>query len=395
MTEPRVAVVLTALDIEYDAVREHLVDPEPERPESGTHYEIGTVRGTSCRVVIGRTGAGNKAAAALAERAINRFRPVALLFSGVAGALRDSIELGDVVVGSKIYAYHSAAGEDHGLRARPESWKLDHAVSEEVREIVRRRDWIKRLPAGSSLPAVRCGPIAAGEVVQKSRISQEARWINQHYNDAAAIEMEGAGIAEAGHLNRLPVGVVRGISDRAGGDKTVGNDLHWQPRAAANAAAFTIELAVALLEASPVVPRARAGADRVSSERDGVRPGGSGNVSNINVGGTVGAQGHTLGATTLQMAPAIHRGAEAELTEIIADLRALLIMHHAAGDLDRRTYQAARGELEVAESLANQEDDSSRTEAILAFKKLSGIVSDTAAVATKVALAVAALQGLA
>lgn len=398
MTEPPVAVVLTALEIEYNAVREHLVDLETECLESGTRYEIGTVRGTSCRVVIGQTGAGNKAAAILAERAISTYKPVALLFSGVGGALRDSIQPGDVVVGSKIYAYQSAAGEDDGLKARPESWKLGHRVSEAVREMIRQGEWAKRLTAGSRVPSVKRGPIAAGEVVQKSRISDEARWVKQHYNDAAAIEMEGAGVAEAGHLNDLPVAVVRGISDRADGDKTVSNDDHWQPLAAGYAAAFAIELAVQLIEGEP--DRA-SNAGRRSNPSEGVvghdRFGGRGNTFNFNSNsnsGTVGIQATTISGGTVNVATPGGVDASADTDALLAELRTLLEHHHEAGDVDGDTYEAARRQLEAAESLATQDDQGSRTKVLLPLKMFSAAVSDVTAIAAKAAEAINHVKGL-
>src|SRR5699024_429062 len=53
----------------------------------------------------------------------------------------------------------------------------------------------------------------------RTPVSHEAEWIRQTYNDAMAIEMEGAGVAQAGHLSGSPVAIVRGISDRADGTK--------------------------------------------------------------------------------------------------------------------------------------------------------------------------------
>ena len=78
--------------------------------------------------------------------------------------------------------------------------------------------------------------------MHNSRISYEAAWIRSHYNDALAIEMEAAGVAQAGHLNGSPVAIVRGISDRADGTKNSTDDGAWQPRAAASAAAFALRL---------------------------------------------------------------------------------------------------------------------------------------------------------
>ncbi|RLV73754.1 hypothetical protein [Streptomyces rapamycinicus] len=48
------------------------------------------------------------------------------------------------------------------------------------------------------------------------------------------------------HLSGLPVGIIRGISDRADGTKNGAEDRERQPRAAANAAAFAVRLSTNL-----------------------------------------------------------------------------------------------------------------------------------------------------
>lgn len=95
-------------------------------------------------------------------------------------------------------------------------------------------------------------PIAAGEVVLNSRTSPLAEQLRRTYNDAAAIEMESAGVFGAGHLNRSwPVLTIRGISDRADGAKHIADKAGLQTVAAANAAAF----AFALVEAMADLPQ--------------------------------------------------------------------------------------------------------------------------------------------
>ena len=398
MTEPRVAVVLTALDTEYKAVKAHLIDLEPECVESGTRYEIGTVRGTSCRVVIGVTEAGNSSAAVLAERAIQRYRPVVLLFSGVAGAMKDSINLGDVVVGSKIYAYQSAASEDDGLMARPQSWPLNHAVSETARVVAESEEWAKRLLAGGGVPRVTRAPIAAGDVVQKSRISREAVWIRRHFNDTAAIEMEGAGVAEAGRLNSVPIGVVRGISDRADGAKTVANDEHWQPRAAVNAAAFAVELAVQMLQTSPVASKSPT---RVGGSMESEPPNGSARngamVFNFS-SGNVGVQANQVTGGTVNMNGASVSGAgsggDQDISALIAELRMLLQLHNSAGRVDQDTTEDALAELDLAENLAKDPDPAKRRKSARALQKFGGVMSGVTDVAAKAAAAASHVQGL-
>src|SRR5690606_37882489 len=142
-------VVLTALDLEYRAVRAHLDDIETHRHEAGTRYESGTVRGTTCRITLGLTGVGNHASAVIAERAIQQFAPAALLFVGVAGSLWPKPGLGDVVVAERVYAYHGGTSEDDGLKARPRAWEAPHTVSQLAHHIERSNGWRDRLPPGS------------------------------------------------------------------------------------------------------------------------------------------------------------------------------------------------------------------------------------------------------
>ncbi|GAB3998184.1 hypothetical protein GCM10029992_23270 [Glycomyces albus] len=189
-----IVMVLTALDLEYKAVLRHLEEVKQYRHGSGTRFETGRIRDTACRVALGLTGVGNQASAVIAERAIREFDPVAVLFVGVAGSLWQKPELGDVVVAERVYAYHGGTSEDGGLKARPRVWEAPHEISQLAHQLDRAGDWRRRLPTGSGIPDLRFGAIAAGEIVQYSSVSAEAKWIRDHYNDAIAIEMEGGRI---------------------------------------------------------------------------------------------------------------------------------------------------------------------------------------------------------
>lgn len=252
-------VILTALDVEYQAVRARMSALHAHRHRAGTRYEVGLLPDGECRAALGLTGVGNQAAAALAERAIAEFSPVAILFVGVAGALWDHVMLGDVVVANRVYAYHGATSQDDGLKARPRSWEMSHEAEQLAHRLVRTGDWTRSLPPDAAVPVARIGAIAAGEVVQDSATSDQARWLRDVYNDALAVEMEGAGVAQAGHVNgSLPVVVVRGISDRADGAKATTDGAGWQSRAATNAAAFATALAELLARELPRIASARA-----------------------------------------------------------------------------------------------------------------------------------------
>ncbi|SFR24816.1 5'-methylthioadenosine/S-adenosylhomocysteine nucleosidase [Lentzea waywayandensis] len=244
-TEPTDTVlVLTALEPEYIAVRDLIESPEVQGHAAGTRFATGSIRGRAGRVVLALVGVGNQSAAALAERAISRFQPRAVFFAGIAGALHDDLDLGAVVVGTKVYAYHGGFEESAGFSARPQAWDADHELEEIARAVSRDDSWHAGLP---DAPAVHFRPIAAGEVVINSRDTALAEHLRRTYGDAAAVELESAGSAKAAQLNRTPFLTVRGISDKADGDKHKTDAKGWRSVAARNAAAFTIAVVTQVL----------------------------------------------------------------------------------------------------------------------------------------------------
>lgn len=375
-------VVLTALNLEYQAVRERLRSPEAHRHARGTRFEVGTLPGGRGRVVLGLTGKGNQSSAVLAERAIQEFAPAALLFVGVAGALWDKPPLGDVVVATHVYAYHGGTSEDDGLKARPRAWESPHEISQTAAHLARTGEWARHTPPDRERPQAHLGPIAAGEIVQNSRVSREAEWIRQTYNDALAIEMEGAGVAQAGHLSGSSVAIVRGISDRADGTKATDADRLWQPVAAANAAAFALDLAEELIQQ-----------EETPGMRKGSTSGDGGNVTNTAYG-SVGFQAGSVSDSTFHVSLASPARGPAGVTDQLAALREELAREHAEGRVDEDTHEAATAELDVAGKGLEEATPESRKTSLLALKRLRGLLGDLASLAAKVASLITAVRGL-
>lgn len=375
-------VILTALNLEYQAVHRKLAHPQVHRHERGTRFEVGTVQGTSCRVALGLTNKGNQSAAVIAERAIQEFSPVAVLFVGVAGALWESAALGDVVMATHVYAYHGGTSDDDGLKARPRVWEAPHGISQLGSHLARVNDWADPTPGHGRAPQVRFGAIAAGEVVQNSKISAEAKWIRQHYNDALAIEMEAAGVAQAGHLNGAPVAIIRGISDRADGTKTSAGDRNWQPRAAANAAAFATRLAVELVGEQEQLAMSRA--DRTSTaDRLDER------VSNTAHNSTIGIMAGSVRESSVYLNAEPKVTDPADLVTELDNLRKYLTRHHAQGALDDDTYRAALDDLDSARRAARESTSGAPKRVTMALKRLRGLIADSPELSARLAPLVA------
>lgn len=243
-------VILTALNIEQDAVLEHLVDTAVHEHDKGTLFDVGTIEGhPGHRVAVGVTGAGTTTAAALTERARAEFSPAVMMFVGIAGGLRGKLGIGDVVVATKVHSYQGGRSEDEEFLVRPRSWELSHRLDQKARRLCRRSGWQAWLPEDARTDELKVAfaPIAVGDVVLDSATSELAQRIRRSFNDAVAVEMEGSGFAHAAALaDQVPAVVIRGISDLADGQKASKDRGGSQLIAARNAAAFAVALAVSL-----------------------------------------------------------------------------------------------------------------------------------------------------
>ncbi|MGW4853109.1 5'-methylthioadenosine/S-adenosylhomocysteine nucleosidase family protein [Streptomyces sp. NPDC004288] len=381
-------VILAALNLEYQAVRQKLAELQPHLHERGTRFEVGTVRGTSRRVALGLTNKGNGSAAVIAERAIQEFSPMAVLFVGVAGALWDNTRLGDVVMASHVYAYHGGTSEDDGLKARPRVWEAPHGISQLASHLARLNDWADPSLDHEDGPQVRFGAIAAGEIVQNSRISAEAKWIRQHYNDAVAIEMEAAGVAQAGHLSGAPVAIVRGISDRADGTKNSSDDRNWQPRAAANAAAFAIRLAVELVGEQEEAALPQDGRARSTGRFER-------RVSNTVHNSTVGIMADSVTASSVHMDAISKTSGPTDLITELKGFRDQLGWHRTEDALDEDSYREALADLDSAIRSAGERTPASSKRTVMTLKRLRGLVADCPALVAALAPLVATAGDLA
>jgi nucleoside phosphorylase/ADP-ribose pyrophosphatase YjhB (NUDIX family) len=378
-----IVVVLTAFDLEYQAVRHQLTDIRPQA-HAGTRFEVGLLRKSGHRIAIALVGKGNHAAAALTERAIEFFDPVAVVLVGVAGALYPGVALGDLVVATHIYAYHGGTSMDDGMKSRPRVWETAHGAIQVAQHLKMSGDWTRHLPTTVSVPQIHFAPIAAGEVVQDSMISAQADWVREHYNDALAIEMEAAGVAQAGHLSGAPIVVVRGISDRADGSKTVTDRARWQERAVTSAAAFGVALASALIRESTTV-HARHGkkrGDPMSQQFNNTAN------DNANIGIMVGQVNGNLYSGSGSDAP------PHDLARQISDLRVELHRARERGELERDYCAAAEHELDVVDEALPVDTPERRTVAMMSLLKLRGLVGGIADLVGKVTAIITAIKGV-
>jgi nucleoside phosphorylase/phosphohistidine swiveling domain-containing protein len=254
LAKPPSCVICTALPVEYTAVRAFLTDVEPCHDSDGTSFEVGLFkRGTTAwRVGLVETGVGNVPAALLTQNAIRYFEPELILFVGVAGGMKD-VDVGDVVVATKVYDYARGKHTTDGFLPRAETRFPNYKLVQRAKALQHQPKW----------QSVHFGPLAAGEAVLASRDAELFKQLATNCSDALAVEMEGSGFLSATYVSNRDALIVRGISDLLTG-KFDADATGSQQRASESASGF----AFALLESTAPRPNEEL---RKSKARSSVR----------------------------------------------------------------------------------------------------------------------------
>ncbi|GIJ49773.1 hypothetical protein Val02_66590 [Virgisporangium aliadipatigenens] len=193
-------------------------------------------------------GVGNIAAAGECQRIIAEHRPEVALFVGIAGGLND-LHHGDVVVGESVVHYERGKEIRFGFRPRIRQHSSSERLIRHARTVAANAAWqvfVKGALDGE--PRAMVAQIASGGKVLASRQSSSFRRLRKYCSEAVAVDMESYGFLHGVHASdhRCHALPIRGVSDLLVG-KNPEADMHWQPKAARNAAAF----AFAFLQSLP------------------------------------------------------------------------------------------------------------------------------------------------
>ena len=221
--------ILCALDREIEELLNELEGAE-HRKLCGYDYAVGTLRGQ--RVVLCKCGVGKVNAAVCAQTMLLTWDVSLVINSGVAGALREPLEIGDICVATDLVQHDvdtSALGDPVGFVSTVE--KIYFPCAGWAVEAI--------LKAANKLGGVRAipGRVASGEQFITDREVKER--IVKNF-DASACEMEGGAIAQVCDINGVDCAVIRAISDSSSGKHQM-EYMEFMPMAAHNSAQVVLE----------------------------------------------------------------------------------------------------------------------------------------------------------
>lgn len=219
---PMRTAIVSALHDELASVLA-LIPDEHKQTVGGRDVWMGHLHGHEVVAVL--SGIGKVAAATTATLLIERFNVDRIVFTGVAGGLGAGVKVGDVVLArnflqhdmdaSPLFPRHEVPGYGQSRFSTDEALTdaLELACDRMLHGLPQTlgRDTLDRFNLHA--PRLHQGLVISGDRFVAT--TPESQALQRELPEALAVEMEGAAFAQVCHDYRVPLAVVRTISDRA------------------------------------------------------------------------------------------------------------------------------------------------------------------------------------
>lgn len=221
--------IIGAMELEVEALKAKMTIQRKEEKASMEFLE-GTLNGTD--VVIVQSGIGKVNAALCAQILCDLFGVTHIINTGVAGSLKNEINIGDIVVSTdalhhdmdvRVFGYPLGEVPQMGCLAFPADTHLAQLAVSCCKEV-------------NPEIAVYQGRIVSGDQFISDKQVKDT--IIKNFQ-GFCVEMEGASIAHAAYLNHVPFVIIRAISDKA--DDSAEMDYPTFEKAAAAHSAALVE----------------------------------------------------------------------------------------------------------------------------------------------------------
>ncbi|MBO5278059.1 MAG: 5'-methylthioadenosine/adenosylhomocysteine nucleosidase [Lachnospiraceae bacterium] len=197
--------IIGAMEEEVTGLKENMT-VEKTVKRASMEFLQGTLAGKP--VVVVRCGIGKVNAAICTQILADEFKVDAIVNTGIAGSLKNEINIGDIVLSTDALQHDVDAtgfGYEYGVIPRMETsvFKADEKLAALAKECC------ERVNQDISVFA---GRVVSGDQFISDKEKKD--WITEHFQGFCT-EMEGAAIAQTAYLNGIPFLIVRAISDKA------------------------------------------------------------------------------------------------------------------------------------------------------------------------------------
>lgn len=223
--------IIGAMELEV-ATLKNLMTVNTVTAKAGMDFYDGTLEGRS--VVVVRCGIGKVNAAMCVQVLADLFGVTHIINTGVAGSLNPKLDIGDILISERAL--------QHDMDSSPIGFAPGQIPDIDVLAFPADRAMVDTAVAACKRVnpdiSVLTGLVVTGDQFISDRKTKD-RLVNIFHGDCA--EMEGAAVAQASYLNRLPFIIIRAISDKAD-DSAGGMDFPtFERQAAEHCAKLTVE----------------------------------------------------------------------------------------------------------------------------------------------------------
>jgi adenosylhomocysteine nucleosidase len=209
-----------------------------------TYYE-GSLSGNDVVIVV--TGPGLSNAAATTTALVELFDVSGIVFSGTAGGISPTIEIGDVVVPRR---WRQANGQgDFDQAWFPVDSAMLSVAAKVAHSVALENCTIQKI-CTDTIPKI----VVGGSGVSNPTFVDDPAYRDWLWEDFSAdvVDMDSSPIAYVAHQYDLPYLVIRSVSDLAGGGEGLNQVNTFMRLAARNAAAFSFAFLTAWAEREPL-----------------------------------------------------------------------------------------------------------------------------------------------
>lgn len=209
MNTGKVILIQGAMDIEIQYIINLLKDKLYTKIAEYEFHE-GTIDNT--KIVVSKTLVGTINAAAATAIGIQNFNPDIVINQGIAGAHREDLHIGDIVIGEKcrnINSYEMPA-KGKGLGSDPFEWGLSKRSREIQYANLRLADIIEKHLAANAENKIYKGTLGSGDLF--SREYDRIIWLNDTFNNLCE-DMESIGTYSICNQFKIPCIGIRIISN--------------------------------------------------------------------------------------------------------------------------------------------------------------------------------------
>lgn len=197
--------IIGAMDEEVAKLKEKMTEVEI-RTRAAMDFYQGKIGDKN--VVVVRSGIGKVNAAVCSQILADCYQVKAIINTGIAGSLRNEINIGDIVLSQDALQHDmDATGFGYPVGQIPRMETLAFAADASLLEVAKKC-------CKTAVPdiGIHVGRVVSGDQFISDKEKKE--WLLRTF-DGYCTEMEGAAIAQTACLNKIPYLVIRAISDKA------------------------------------------------------------------------------------------------------------------------------------------------------------------------------------